>query len=49
MGVGTEVELIVPSAIAFEGESYGQISQWLPWLSREKFDSSASDKKEMSR
>jgi len=49
MGAGTEVELTVPGAIAFESETYGQISQWLPWLSREKFELSASDKKETRR
>ena len=44
IGAGTEVELTVPSTIAFESESRGPISQWLPWLSREKFESSVNDK-----
>jgi ligand-binding sensor domain-containing protein/signal transduction histidine kinase len=44
IGAGTEVELTVPSTIAFESESRGPISQWLPWLSREKFEGSANDK-----
>jgi signal transduction histidine kinase len=45
IGGGTEVELTVPSAIAFESESRGPISQWLPWLSREKFETSPTDKR----
>lgn len=45
VGAGTEVELTVPSAIAFENDSHTTISQWLPWLSREKFETSTTDKK----
>jgi signal transduction histidine kinase/ligand-binding sensor domain-containing protein len=46
IGAGTEVELTVPSAIAFESQSHGPVSQWLTWLNREKFDpESGNDKK----
>ena len=38
IGGGTEVELTVPSAIAFESESRGSVSHWLTWLNREKFE-----------
>lgn len=38
MGAGTEVELTVPAAIAFEGHSARSLSHWLPWLSRERFE-----------
>jgi signal transduction histidine kinase len=46
MGAGTEVELTVPSTIAFESQSHGPVSQWLTWFNREKFDpESGNDKK----
>jgi signal transduction histidine kinase/ligand-binding sensor domain-containing protein len=38
IGGGTEIELTVPSAIAFENHSRGQVSPWLTWLNREKFE-----------
>jgi signal transduction histidine kinase/ligand-binding sensor domain-containing protein len=38
MGAGTEVELTIPGAVAFEEGSNGSFSHWLPWLSREKFE-----------
>jgi ligand-binding sensor domain-containing protein len=38
VGAGTEVELKIPGAIAFEEASNGSFSRWLPWLSREKFE-----------
>ncbi len=38
IGAGTEVELTVPSAIAFESQARGPASQWLSWLSREKLE-----------
>jgi signal transduction histidine kinase/ligand-binding sensor domain-containing protein len=38
IGAGTEVELTVPSAIAFESQSGGPVSHWLTWLNREKFE-----------
>jgi signal transduction histidine kinase len=41
IGAGTEVELTVPSAIAFEGQSHGPVSHWLTWLNREKFEPEA--------
>lgn len=44
IGAGTEVELRVPSTIAFENDSRSPISQWLPWLSQEKFETLAASK-----
>ena len=41
VGAGTEVELTVPSAIAFESQSHGPVSQWFTWLTREKFEPKA--------
>ncbi len=38
IGAGTEVELTVPSAIAFENQSRRPTSHWLTWLNREKFE-----------
>ena len=46
IGAGTEVELTIPGAIAFEDELNGPISRWLPWLSREKFQTPATNRKE---
>jgi hypothetical protein len=46
IGVGTEVELSVPGAIAFENQTNGSISRWLPWLRREKLKSAPNDPKE---
>jgi len=37
-GAGTEVELTVPGAIAFESEPRRPISQWLSWISRGKLE-----------
>jgi signal transduction histidine kinase len=45
VGSGTEVELTVPSAIAFEGPSRRPASRWLRWLSREQFDPSADNER----
>jgi signal transduction histidine kinase/ligand-binding sensor domain-containing protein len=45
MGAGTEVELKIPGAIAFEEGSNGSFSRWLPWLSREKFEATARRQK----
>jgi signal transduction histidine kinase len=42
---GTEVELTVPGAIAFEGHSHRQRSHWLAWLSREKFETAGGGEK----
>jgi hypothetical protein len=41
VGAGTEVELTIPGAIAFEEDSNGSFSRWLPWLSRKKFETPA--------
>jgi signal transduction histidine kinase/ligand-binding sensor domain-containing protein len=46
IGAGTEVELTVPSAIAFEDQSHGPVSHWLTWLNREKFEPGAGDERE---
>jgi signal transduction histidine kinase/streptogramin lyase len=35
---GTEVELTVPGAIAFENQFISPVSQWFSWLNRENFD-----------
>ena len=45
IGAGTEVELTVPSAIAFEGQSRGPVSQWLTWFNREKFEPQSGGKR----
>jgi len=39
LGAGTEVELIVPSEIAFEDAAHGRRFHWLPWLRRERLES----------
>jgi ligand-binding sensor domain-containing protein len=44
IGAGTEIELTVPSAIAFEGKPGGPISRWISWLNREKFEAAANGK-----
>ena len=44
MGSGTELELTVPGAIAFQQESHRPLLRWLPWLSRERLETSADDK-----
>jgi signal transduction histidine kinase/ligand-binding sensor domain-containing protein len=44
-GAGTEVELTVPGAIAFGNDDAGAVSRWLPWLSRERFETAASGRK----
>ncbi len=41
---GTEVELTIPAAIAFESGPGGPISRWLPWLNRERFEAPAKTK-----
>jgi signal transduction histidine kinase len=45
IGAGTEVELTVPSAIAFESQSNGPVSQWFTWLNRERFEPQSGEKK----
>lgn len=45
IGAGTEVEITIPSSLAFEGQSRGPFSQWRSWLTRERFDSRASSTK----
>jgi ligand-binding sensor domain-containing protein/signal transduction histidine kinase len=41
-GAGTEVELTIPGAIAFDGHPRTPWSQWRSWLTREKFGSKVS-------
>jgi signal transduction histidine kinase/ligand-binding sensor domain-containing protein len=45
VGAGTEIELTVPSTIAFESQSRSVMSLWLPWLRREKFESTVKSEK----
>jgi ligand-binding sensor domain-containing protein/signal transduction histidine kinase len=45
IGAGTEVEITIPSSLAFESQSRGPFSQWRSWLTRERFDSRASSTK----
>lgn len=49
VGAGTEVELTVPGAIAFESESHSPIPQWLSWLSRERFGAPAKNKRKRAK
>jgi hypothetical protein len=46
VGAGTEIELVVPSAIAFEGQSHATTSHWRRWLSRERFERAVADERE---
>jgi signal transduction histidine kinase len=43
IGVGTELDLTVPGSIAFEKGSTDTISQWFPWLSRERLETRKHD------
>jgi signal transduction histidine kinase len=45
IGAGTEVELTVPSAIAFESQSHRPVSQWFTWLNRERFEPQSGGKR----
>jgi signal transduction histidine kinase len=45
IGAGTEVELTVPSAIAFESQSQGPVSRWSTWLNRERFEPESGDER----
>jgi hypothetical protein len=38
IGAGTEVELKVPAAIAFEDGVSSRFPKWLSWLSRDAFE-----------
>jgi ligand-binding sensor domain-containing protein/signal transduction histidine kinase len=44
IGAGTEVELTVPSEIAFKGQSQRPVSYWLPWVNRETFETASRSK-----
>ena len=45
LGAGTEVELTLANAVTFEGRSHGLLFRWRSWLTRENFDSHASNTK----
>ncbi|MCU1252624.1 MAG: putative two-component system sensor kinase [Edaphobacter sp.] len=45
IGAGTEVELTIPSAIAFESQSPRPVSQWFTWFNREKFEPQSGERK----
>jgi ligand-binding sensor domain-containing protein/signal transduction histidine kinase len=49
IGGGTEIELVVPGEIAFDKRSNRVTSKWLPWLGREKFNSSVFNKERMKK
>ncbi len=49
MGAGTEVELTVPSAIAYESQSNGPVSQWFSWLNRERFEPQSGERKRKNK
>ena len=46
VGAGTEIELVVPSTIAFEGQPHHTPSRWRHWLTRERFAESVADDSE---
>jgi ligand-binding sensor domain-containing protein len=46
VGAGTEIELVVPSTIAFEGQPHHTPSRWRHWLTRERFEESVADDSE---
>jgi hypothetical protein len=49
IGAGTEVELTVPSAVAFENQSHRPVSHWFSWLTREKFEPQSGETKRESK
>jgi signal transduction histidine kinase/ligand-binding sensor domain-containing protein len=46
VGAGTEIELVVPSAIAFEGKLHRTPLRWRHWLSRGRSDKSVANDSE---
>jgi signal transduction histidine kinase/ligand-binding sensor domain-containing protein len=46
IGAGTELELSVPAAIAFEDEAHNSFPNWQSWLSREAFGREKYDRDE---
>jgi signal transduction histidine kinase/ligand-binding sensor domain-containing protein len=44
-GAGTEIELTIPSVIAFEQKSRDPAPRWLSWLNRERFKVAPMDQK----
>ncbi len=49
IGAGTEVDLTVPRAFALGYKTQGRLSRWLPWLNRERFESSAMDERNQTK
>jgi signal transduction histidine kinase len=45
IGAGTEVELTIPSTVAFESQTQGSLPRLRSWLTREKFETPASGTK----
>jgi signal transduction histidine kinase/streptogramin lyase len=45
IGAGTEVELTVPSAVAFESQPHRPVSHWFTWITREKFEPQSGETK----
>jgi signal transduction histidine kinase/ligand-binding sensor domain-containing protein len=45
LGAGTEVDLTVPAAIAFEGKTVSHVSHWLSWLSRDRVERTVLNEK----
>jgi signal transduction histidine kinase/ligand-binding sensor domain-containing protein len=46
VGAGTEIELIVPSAIAFEEQHHATKSRWFRWLTRKRVQRWTADDRE---
>ncbi len=49
VGAGTEVELTTPGTIAFDADSSGRISRWMPWLGQETLQTSRTDKRKRAQ
>lgn len=49
VGAGTEVELTVPSAIAFESESTSRFTQWFHWFKKVKLESRNGDERKRAK
>ena len=49
VGAGTEVELTVPSGVAFADHRGGAVSRWMPWLRRERREAAIGDQERRER
>jgi signal transduction histidine kinase/ligand-binding sensor domain-containing protein len=49
VGAGTEVELVVPSMIAFQNATQRSIPRWLQWLNRERFETPRENERKSDR